>query len=86
MAGQEPAGRGREPRCRGKLLPQQDQIGNEPLLFGVMKFRVLVAQTDGSRPPSGEDTESGLQRPRRPPLWKWFFEGIAGSKWRNMRY
>ena len=72
MAGQEPAGRRREPRCRCKLLPQQDQIGNEPLLFGVMKFRVLVAQTDGSRPPFGEDTESGLQRPRRPPLWKCF--------------
>ena len=73
MAGQEPAGRRREPRRRCKLLPQQDQIGNEPLLFGVMKFRVLVAQTDGSRPPFGEDTESGLQRPRRPPLRKWFF-------------
>ena len=78
MAGQEPAGRRREPRCRCKLLPQQDQIGNEPLLFGVMKFRVLVAQTDGSRSPFGENTESGLQRPRRPPLWKCFLKELQG--------
>ena len=29
------------------------QIGNEPLLLGVIEFRVLVAQTDGRRRPRG---------------------------------